>query len=109
MLAKALPKLYGDKLTTEVTGRDGAPIEQPVNLRELAREVAFIFHSGMQEHEDKAIPGIPRRDMEQRKSTTRHCKDFRAMRPAVRARGGALDLPLVVVGYFFVSLPPNLQ
>jgi len=61
MLAKALPKIYGDQLTTEVTGRDGAPIEQPLNMRELAREVAFIFHSGMQEHEDeatKATPGI---------------------------------------------------
>ena len=62
MLAKALPKMYGDKLTAEVTGRDGAPIDQPLSVRELAREVAFIFHSGMQEHENeatKATPGIP--------------------------------------------------
>lgn len=27
ILAKALPKIYGDKLTAEVTGKDGGPIE----------------------------------------------------------------------------------
>jgi hypothetical protein len=26
ILAKALPKIYGDKLTAEVTGKDGGPI-----------------------------------------------------------------------------------
>jgi hypothetical protein len=53
LLAKALPKIYGDKLTAEVTGKDGAPIEQPVSMRELARDLAFIFNSGILELEER--------------------------------------------------------
>ena len=49
MLAKALPKVYGDKLAAEVTGKDGAPLQPGADVRELARDVAFIFAMGMQE------------------------------------------------------------
>src|ERR1700757_750456 len=42
MLAKALPKIYGDKLTAEVTGKDGAPLNEPIDKVELARSIAFI-------------------------------------------------------------------
>ena len=47
LLSKALPKIYGDKLTAELTGKDGQPL-QPINdMRELARELAFILNCGM--------------------------------------------------------------
>ena len=37
MLAKMLPKVYGDKLQTEHTGKDGGPIQlQAVDLRNLS-------------------------------------------------------------------------
>jgi hypothetical protein len=44
MLAKALPKIYGDKVTAEVSGPDGGPIktEEQTPL-ELARGIAFIL------------------------------------------------------------------
>ena len=44
LLSKALPKLYGDKLTAEVSGPDGGPIktEEQTPL-ELARGIAFIL------------------------------------------------------------------
>jgi hypothetical protein len=48
LLSKALPKIYGDKLTAEVTGKDGAPLERP-SMTELARDVAFILASGTKE------------------------------------------------------------
>ena len=44
MLSKALPKLYGDKLTTEVSGPDGGPIKtEEQSPLELARGIAFIL------------------------------------------------------------------
>jgi hypothetical protein len=54
LLSKALPKIYGDKLTAELTGKDGGAIktERPVSMLEVARQIAFIFSSGMQELEE---------------------------------------------------------
>jgi hypothetical protein len=52
LLAKPLPKIYGDKLTAEVTGKDGAAL--PVtDVPELARELAFILSSAVHELEHK--------------------------------------------------------
>jgi len=37
MLSKMLPKVYGDKIQTEHTGKDGGPIQlQAVDLRNLS-------------------------------------------------------------------------
>jgi hypothetical protein len=44
LLSKALPKVFGDRVTTEVTGKDGGPIEtKDVSDIELARKVAFML------------------------------------------------------------------
>lgn len=32
LLSKALPKVYGDKLTTELTGKDGAPLVPAISI-----------------------------------------------------------------------------
>ena len=37
LLSKALPKIYGDKLTAELTGKDGAPLEPQETPLALAR------------------------------------------------------------------------
>lgn len=54
LLSKALPKVYGDKLTAELTGKDGAALNKPVDMPELARELAFILQSGVQALEEKS-------------------------------------------------------
>jgi hypothetical protein len=41
ILSKALPKIYGDKITAEHTGADGAPLES--SPRDLARAVLDIL------------------------------------------------------------------
>jgi hypothetical protein len=51
LLSKALPKIYGDKLTAEVTGKDGGPIEQPISKLEVARQIAFLLTAGLHEQE----------------------------------------------------------
>lgn len=38
--AKLKPKKYGDKQTTEITGKDGAPL---LNTEEAARTIAFLL------------------------------------------------------------------
>jgi hypothetical protein len=57
LLSKALPKIYGDKLTAEVTGKDGGPIETDATPLEIARRVAFIFTAGMQQAEREEEQG----------------------------------------------------
>ena len=47
MASKLAPKKYGDKVTTELTGKDGGPIVSEVSDRELARAVAMILSSGL--------------------------------------------------------------
>jgi len=37
MLARALPKVYGDLLAAELTGKDGAPLQPMGDIRDLAR------------------------------------------------------------------------
>jgi hypothetical protein len=41
LLSKCLPKIYGEKGSLEVTGKDGSPIE--INDTESARRVAFML------------------------------------------------------------------
>lgn len=53
MLARALPKVYGDRLAAELTGKDGAPLQPMGDIRDLARDVAFIFAKGMHETDGK--------------------------------------------------------
>ena len=53
MLARALPKVYGDRLAAELTGKDGAPLQPVTDIRELARDVAFIFATGIQDAEQR--------------------------------------------------------
>jgi hypothetical protein len=54
LLSKALPKVYGDKLTAEVTGKDGGPIEELItNLPELGRHVAFLLARGLHAQEEE--------------------------------------------------------
>lgn len=44
LLSKCLPKIFGDRVTTEVTGKDGGPIEtKDVSEVEVARKVAFLL------------------------------------------------------------------
>jgi hypothetical protein len=44
LLSKALPKVFGDKVTTEITGKDGGPIEtKDTSDLDLARKVAFML------------------------------------------------------------------
>ena len=47
LLSKALPKISGDKLTAEVTGQDGGPIETSHAPVEVAWRLAFLLASGM--------------------------------------------------------------
>ena len=50
--AKLKPKKYGEKVQTELSGKDGGPIET-VDLTEveLARRIAFVLQSGAQQQE----------------------------------------------------------
>ena len=52
LLSKALPKIYGDRVSAEITGKDGAPIGLP-DIKELARDLAFLLASGVQALEDQ--------------------------------------------------------
>lgn len=52
LLSKALPKIYGDRLTAEVSGPNGGPIETMSDPRELARRVAFLLTAGVQQPEE---------------------------------------------------------
>ena len=46
LAAKMAPKKYGDKVQTELTGKDGGPIEtKELSETELARRVAFLLTS----------------------------------------------------------------
>jgi hypothetical protein len=48
LLAKWHPKRYGDKITTELTGKDGGPIQtEELSDFEKARRVAFLLARGL--------------------------------------------------------------
>ena len=43
ILSKALPKIYGDKITAEHTGPDGAPLPENTSSRDLARAILDVL------------------------------------------------------------------
>jgi hypothetical protein len=43
LLSKALPKVFGDKITAEHTGPDGAPLPENNSSRDLARAILDIL------------------------------------------------------------------
>lgn len=49
MAGKLQPKKYGEKVVSEITGKDGAPLmpEEPKSDRELARQIALLLAKGM--------------------------------------------------------------
>ena len=50
LLSKALPKIYGDKLTAELTGKGGAPLARREQTPlKVARGIAFILEVGRRE------------------------------------------------------------
>ena len=53
--AKLKPKKYGDRVATELTGRDGGPVETvDVTEREVARRIAFALTQGIDRSEESA-------------------------------------------------------
>jgi hypothetical protein len=49
LLAKALPKVYGDKVTAEVTGKDGGPLKVERTPFEIAQRLAFLLTAGAED------------------------------------------------------------
>jgi hypothetical protein len=55
MLAKALPKIYGERVAHELTGKDGGPIETiALNDTEAAREVSFLLARAVKQKQETA-------------------------------------------------------
>lgn len=49
LLSKALPKMFGDKITQELTGKDGGPITTAdLTDQEIARRLAFMLAKGVE-------------------------------------------------------------
>lgn len=56
LLAKALPKVYGERTTTELTGKDGKPIQlEAAGEIEQARRVAFALGRALERQRLKVI------------------------------------------------------
>ena len=49
MLSKALPKIYGDKIAQEITGKDGEPFYKKETPLETARWIGWILTQGDRE------------------------------------------------------------
>lgn len=48
--SKLLPKVYGDKVSAELTGKNGGPIQtEDVSEKELARRIAFALAQGQED------------------------------------------------------------
>jgi len=43
----------GDAKPAELTGKDGQPLQPPIDMQETARHIAFIFAKAMHETEEK--------------------------------------------------------
>lgn len=57
LLSKALPKIYGDKIVNEHTGKDGKPIEvSDVSDVEGARRVAYMLGLAMSRKKNVPVP-----------------------------------------------------
>lgn len=54
--SKLRPKKYGEKYTAELTGKDGAPLVEPLSATDFARRMAFIFAEAEKENQTKGKP-----------------------------------------------------
>ena len=55
LLSKALPKVYGDRIAAEITGKDGGPIEVEGGNLELARRIAYVLRDGAEQQQDNLL------------------------------------------------------
>lgn len=55
LLSKVVPKVYGDKVTQEITGKDGGAIETTSSDIETARAIAFALKLGEIEMEKQGV------------------------------------------------------
>lgn len=57
LLAKCLPKIYGDRLATVLTGKNGSPVEVKTEMseHELARRIAIIFDRAARNKTRRAV------------------------------------------------------
>jgi hypothetical protein len=46
LLSKLAPRVYGDRGSLELTGKDGAPLIPPTDEVAVARRIAFLFQQG---------------------------------------------------------------
>ena len=63
LLSKALPKIFGNKVRSEIAGKDGGPIEiddvsEPVDDLELARLIAFVLTRAAEIEGDQQFKAI---------------------------------------------------
>ncbi len=54
VLSKLVPKKYGNKVTAEITGADGGPVQtEEMSSLEIARRVAFLLASAAKDQESR--------------------------------------------------------
>ena len=54
MLSKLVPKKYGNRVTAEITGADGGPVQTgEMSSLEIARRVAFLLASAAKDQESR--------------------------------------------------------
>ena len=54
ILSKLVPKKYGSKVTAEITGADGGPVQtEEMSSLEIARRVAFLLASAAKDQESR--------------------------------------------------------
>ena len=61
--SKVNKKDYGDRVSAEVSGPDGGPIQTPTNMVEAARRLAFMFRAAI-EHDRAAARQTNRQEAE---------------------------------------------
>lgn len=52
-LMREVASRRGDAKPAELTGKDGQPLQPPMDMRETARHIAFIFAKAMHKAEEK--------------------------------------------------------
>ena len=54
ILSKLVPKKYGNRVTAEITGADGGPVQtEELSSMEIARRVAFLLASAGKDQESR--------------------------------------------------------
>jgi hypothetical protein len=54
-MAKERPRVYGDRIAAEITGKDGGPIEVEGEALELARRVAYLLRAGAEQQDNEIL------------------------------------------------------